>query len=72
MLLRSGEGWAMAWRQIMVGAGGNYGIDREDGYRNSMGYVALEGIKRRESCCGKIGQKVETCGCVGCEYDAAL
>lgn len=47
MLLRSGEGWAMAWRQIMVGAGGNYGIDREDGYRNSMGYIALEGIKRR-------------------------
>lgn len=47
MLLRRSEGWAMAWRQIMVGAGGNYGIDREDGYRNSMGYIAVEGIKRR-------------------------
>lgn len=47
MLLRRSEGWAMAWRQIMVGAGGNYGIDREGGYRNSMGYIALEGIKRR-------------------------
>lgn len=39
-------GQAMAGkRQIMVGAGGNYGIDREDGYRNSVGYIALEGIK---------------------------